>query len=138
MCEEEVIRNAMENRPIPKDAVLAGKMIPQNHRLTPQQKFERCKTCVIYNEHQRHKYKLTLPLCVLTFVLGYVGLHALLIASFTNTIDNINRVVHSATLTDVKFNAPPVFIECLMFVCAIMILTYLLKALEFAIFKLKI
>src|SRR5579862_7348680 len=79
MCEEEVIRNAMENKPIPKDALLASKMIPKNFRLTEQQKIERCKTCVIYNEHQRHKYKLMLPVMLLGFVLVYALLHGPLI-----------------------------------------------------------
>jgi hypothetical protein len=140
MCEEEVIRNAMENKPIPRDAVLAGNMIPKNHRLTPQQKFERCKTCVIYNEHQRHKYKLMLPVTVLSFVVGYVLLHNPLVATFGFTIERINRVIHNATLSGggSSFVAPTAFVECLMFVCALMLLTYALKVLEFVIFKLKI
>jgi hypothetical protein len=138
MCEEEVIRNAMENKPIPRDAVLAGNMIPKNFRLTPQQKFERCKTCVIYNEHQRHKYKLLLPIIILGYVGGYAALHGPLVNAFSGMVDHINSAVHSATLSKESFVAPPVFVECLMLVCALMLLTYTLKCLEFLIFKLKI
>jgi hypothetical protein len=140
MCEEEVIRNAMENKPIPKDAVLAANLIPKNHRLTPEQKFERCKTCVIYNEHQRHKYKLMLPIIVAAFVLVYAGLHGPLSQGFGAMIEHVNRVIHNATLTNSadKFIAPTAFVECLMFVCALMLLTYVLKGLEFVVFKLKL
>ena len=57
MCEEDVIRGAMEGRVISKDALVAATMIPRNNKLTIAQKKERCKTCVIYNEHQKHKYR---------------------------------------------------------------------------------
>src|SRR5205823_3893098 len=69
MCEEEVIRNAMENRTIPKDAVAAAKYIPVNNRITMAQKRERCRQCVIFNEHLKHQYRLFLPVTVAAFAL---------------------------------------------------------------------
>src|SRR5580704_6475073 len=74
MCEEEVIRGAMEGRVIPKDMLLAANMIPRNNKLTAGQKKERCKTCVIYNEHQKHKYKAS----TWGILGGAVGLYLLL------------------------------------------------------------
>ena len=61
MCEESVIRNAMSDVKISKDAIKAATMIPRNLTLTPQQKKQRCNSCIIYNEHQKHKYKLSVP-----------------------------------------------------------------------------
>lgn len=61
MCEEQVIRNAMQDVKISKDALLAAKAIPKNNTLTPQQKKARCNQCIIYNEHQKHKYRAMLP-----------------------------------------------------------------------------
>lgn len=72
MCEESVIRNAMEGKVIPADVVAAAKFIPQNHKLTAVQKFERCKQCIIYNEHQKHKYKMLLPVTALGVAAVYV------------------------------------------------------------------
>jgi hypothetical protein len=140
MCEEEVIRNAMENKPIPKDALLASKMIPRNHRLNEQQKVERCKNCVIYNEHQRHKYKLALPVTVGGFFLVYAGLHGMLIGSMKGVVDRMSDVINTATLTHATHgsDAPQVFVEVMLFVFMLVALTYCLKALEFVIFKLKI
>lgn len=70
MCEESVIRNAMEGKVIPKDMVAASKFIPYNTKLSPEMKFERCKQCTIYNEHQKHKYQLAVP----SIIVGVIGL----------------------------------------------------------------
>ncbi|MBC8066595.1 MAG: hypothetical protein H7Y17_17325, partial [Chlorobia bacterium] len=93
MCEESVIRNAMESKLIPKDAVAAAAMIPHNHKLTYNQKRERCKQCVIYNEHQKHKYKALLPSIVAGFALVYVLLHQPLLAGVGGVISSIDKVV---------------------------------------------
>jgi len=140
MCEEEVIRNAMENKPIPKDAVLAAKMIPRNHRLNEQQKVERCKNCVIYNEHQRHKYKLLLPITVTSFLLLYVAMHGMLVGMMLGFVTRAGAVINSATMTSVSKgqDAPTFFVEAMLFVFMLMALTYALKLLEFVVFKLKI
>ncbi|MBI3721069.1 MAG: hypothetical protein HY248_00825 [Fimbriimonas ginsengisoli] len=50
MCEEQVIRNAMEGKTIPKNVLAAAAFIPKNHKLTMAQKRNRCRQCVIYNE----------------------------------------------------------------------------------------
>ena len=38
-------------------------------QLSHRQKIERCKSCVIYNEHQREKYKILMPVAVLGSIL---------------------------------------------------------------------
>jgi hypothetical protein len=140
MCEESVIRNAMENKPIPKDALLAAKMIPRNNKLTEAQKKERCRNCVIYNEHQRHKYKLYMPSVVLTFLAIYALFHGPLIAAVNGLVSSVNRVVHRVALdtSGKPFQAPAFFTETLLAVFFIIGLTYAMKTLEYLIFRARV
>lgn len=139
MCEEAVIRGAMENKPIPKDALLAGKMIPRNNRLTDVQKKERCRNCVIYNEHQRHKYKASMPVTVGAFAITYLALHAPLIALIKSLVNSVNTVIHKASMTGPKsFEAPTFFNEMLLAVFFVIGLTYAMKTIEFLIFRTKL
>lgn len=144
MCEEEVIRHAMENRTIPKDAVAAAKMIPKNNRLTAAEKFDRCRHCVIYNEHQKHKYSLALPILVAGFVGFYAMFRGPLLAMTDSILGSIDQIVGQATFNRAQSivktmeKAPLPFNELLL-VCLLVIgLAYALKALEFVFFKLKI
>lgn len=139
MCEEEVIRNAMSAKVIPKDQVLAAAMIPRNSRLTSAQKSERCRNCVIYNEHQRHKYTISLPITIGSFVLAYALLRGSLLSATEGMVVHINQVVRGVSYNSVgQANIPSVFVEMLLVVFIIIALAYTLKILEFLIFKLKI
>ncbi len=138
MCEEQVIRNAMENKPIPKDALLAGRMIPQNHKLTLAQKQERCRNCVIYNEHQRHKYKLAVPAVVISFITVYGAGHGPLIVMTRGLMDGVNNAVNHATVGQLAMKTPDVFVEMILATFLIISLSYSMKILEYLIFKLKI
>jgi hypothetical protein len=141
MCEEEVIRNAMENKPIPKDMVLSTKYIPYNNKLTEGQKAERCRQCVIYNEHQKHKYKLALPLTIAIFALVYVLFRTPLLEATGSMIRNFDRVVGNLTL---RKDGPGltmktgVFEELLLACFMIVLFAYVMKILEFLVFKLKV
>lgn len=86
MCEETVIRNAMDNRAIPKDQLLAAKMIPYNRTLPMAAKIERCRNCVIYNEHQKQKYKLVLPIVLLMIVGSYILFRQPLLEGIDNLV----------------------------------------------------
>ncbi|AIE84290.1 hypothetical protein [Fimbriimonas ginsengisoli] len=142
MCEEAVIRNAMENKPIPKDALLAANMIPRNNKLTEPQKKERCRNCVIYNEHQRHKYKLSMPGVLVSFVLVYVLFHGPLIAAINGLVMAVNKGMRHLTLEagpgGKAFEAPAFFTETLLMVFFIIGLTYAMKTLEYLIFRAKL
>ncbi len=139
MCEEEVIKGAMENRAIPKDAVAAARYIPQNNKISLLQKMERCRQCVIYNEHQKHKYRLFLPIVIITFV----GLCALLWKPMMGAMNGIVKSAEAAfgkvALTG-TFNAsiPDVLQQIILASICLILLTYCLKLLEFFIFKLKV
>jgi hypothetical protein len=138
MCEEQVIRNAMENKPIPKDALLAAKMIPQNHKITLAAKQERCRNCVIYNEHQRHKYKLAVP-GVVIFFLAFYGLgRGPLLGMTRGMIEHVDHILQSATVGQAGIHTPDIFVEMLLITFLIVTLSYSMKLLEFLIFKLKV
>lgn len=139
MCEEQVIRNAMEGRPISKEALLNGSAIPKNNKLTVDQKRERCRNCIIYNEHQRHKYKLMMPVTLGALTVIYVIGHPILIPMTANTMRAINTVVSRGTLGGLKaLEPPPAFNEGLLFVFFLVLLTYAMKVIEYLIFKLKV
>jgi hypothetical protein len=142
MCEEEVIRNAMENKPIPKDQLMAAAYIPRNMKLSNDQKRERCKSCVIYNEHQKHKYKAWMPAILIGFALIYVLGHGILIQMVNGFIGALDKIIgkatfrgESATHSVTNFNT---FQELLLACMFVIMITYSLKVLEYMIFKLKV
>ncbi len=142
MCEEEIIMNAMQNKPVAKnDLVAASAMIPRNHKLTDAQKRTRCKSCVIYNEHLRHKYRVTVPAIIGTYILLYLLLRSPLSTEFTGLITSTGRLIGSFTMTGSghKVAAPPVWLpEILTAVIFVLALSYTLKIVEYLYFNLKI
>lgn len=143
MCEEQVIRDAMENKVIPKDMVAAAKFIPRNNKLTPQMKVERCKQCVIYNEHQKHKYKLAMPLILIACGGAYVLGREQMKAALGDAIQGANKAFGNLTLqNEAQRTADTVgltvfkelFMVCLMLVIA----AYMMKLVEFLFFKIKV
>lgn len=138
MCEEQVIRGAMENRPIPKDQVAAAAMIPRNRKLTDAQKKSRCKSCSIYNEHQRHKYRVSMPALLLAFAALYFVGRSTMVAAISRMLGQANEQVNSITTVQGKVQFPSYFIEVLVLGLLIVAISYAIRALEYALFKLKI
>lgn len=145
MCEEEVIRRAMERTTVSKDALAAAQYIPRNHRLSESAKAERCRSCVIYNERQKHKYRLILP-AVVALVLGVYALgRPALVAVTGSMVARVDEVVSTALLrqdaTGIAETARKSIIpldELLLGCFFILVFVYALKFVEFCIFKLKI
>lgn len=113
--------------------------------LTPAQKRERCRHCVIYNEHQRRKYSVLLPVVIggialLCFVgapvlrgylgLGLAGLETVMQRfSFSDTTSGISW----------KFGRPSPTVEWIFIGSfMLMLVSKALQTLEWAIFKLKV
>jgi hypothetical protein len=139
MCEEEVIRNAMENKPIPKDQLMAATYIPRNMKLSVEQKKERCRSCVIYNEHQKHKYKVAMPATLLGFAAVYGLFHAPLISIVSGFITMLDRIIGKVTLAQkTTLDQPTLFQELLLACFMIVLLAYAMKVLEYLFFKLKV
>lgn len=153
MCEESVIKNAMEGKVIATDIVAAAKFIPQNNKLTPNQKAERCRQCVIYNEHQKHKYKVTVP----AVSAAIVGLYLVLRPSMTRMINEsllgisstVDRATGSSTgatstlsadggrTTAIEGGVIP-YSEIIFVVLALVLFAYAIKMIEYFYFKLKV
>jgi hypothetical protein len=144
MCEEAVIRDAMAGKVIPKDEIAAAKFIPYNRTLNMEQKAERCRQCVIYNEHQKHKYKLWLPVAFGFFILVYAAFRGPLLDVMGHFLGALDSVMSRATFRDTnavsaRFTETSIpfkelFLVCLMFVA----FTYALKTIEYLIFKRKV
>jgi hypothetical protein len=153
MCEESVIRNAMEGKLIPSDLVAAAKYIPYNNKLTPNQKAERCKQCIIYNEHQKHKYQLLIPAALAIVVGAYVLLREPVGGAIKVALGQANGVITKITFTEdhpsgvaqritdtssTGVGGVIPYHEIIMVVLAFVAVAYAIKFVEFLIFKLKI
>jgi hypothetical protein len=146
MCEESVIQNAMEGKVIPSDIVAAAKYIPKNAKLTPAQKAERCRQCVIYNEHQKHKYQLALPLSALALVGLYILVHSPLHAAVQGMLEQADKMMvkddrlAGAGATDVtgitKGMIP--YAEIIMVAGFLILFAYTVRVLEYLFFKAKV
>ncbi|HET6644282.1 MAG TPA: hypothetical protein VFG65_02170 [Fimbriimonadales bacterium] len=144
MCEEEVIRGALEGKTIPRDAVAAAKYIPRNSRLSGEQKAERCRQCVIYNEHQRQKYRLAIPVALGFVALIYVAFYDPLLqwtnrlllgfdTAFSHFTFSTNPSDKLATIAQ-----PGILEQGILFLIMLFVLSQIMKAVEFGIFRLKI
>lgn len=149
MCEEIVIQNAMEGKVIPSDIVAAAKYIPKNSKLTPGQKAERCRQCVIYNEHQKHKYKAAMGFVAL----GTVGLFLILHEPLRNMVQewlvSADSAVGKATFktteggqdlsqaTSVTSGVVP-YAEIVLVAVFLILYAYLVRVLEHLFFRMKV
>lgn len=155
MCEEKVIRDAMSSKVVPKDALMAATYIPQNLQLPMAAKKERCRQCVIYNEHQKHKYKLALPVVTILFLTIYILGRGPSLAMGENLVLGVTKRYNQLTYQkeDTQSNDPSapkkapvphepmgtgVMKEIIVGAIFLMGYSYAIKGVEFAIFKLKI
>lgn len=144
MCEEKVIQNALVGATIPKDSLSASKMIPYNKELPMSVKIERCRQCVIYNERQRQKYKIAMPVVVLGCAVLYVLLRGPLTEFLSRWAVGADKFLGTATMNAHNSVDRADQMGILMFreilaVCLIlMLMAYLLKVAEFVFFKLKL
>lgn len=150
MCEESVIKTAMEGGSvIPKDLVSAAKFIPKNHTLSQAAKAERCRQCVIYNEHQKHKYKLLLPITLVSVGATYLAMRPVLADSIQGALRSIDNIYKTATITtnsDLNSAAQATSIdggsipynEIILFVLTLVLLAYTIKFVEYLIWKIKV
>jgi hypothetical protein len=139
MCEESVIRAAMDNKPVSKESLLSGAAIPRNTKLTDSAKRERCKTCVIYNEHQKHKYKLAMPLVIISYILIYFVFKNPIADMINNFLNRTGDTIKKVTVGAVKeVHTGDFFTQFLVGAVLVVMLAYTIKVVEYAIFKLKI
>ena len=113
----------------------------QKAHLTDKQKAERCRNCVIYNEHQEEKYKILVPLTLILTVVLMVLIASPLRGTVHTAFGSIDKVIEKIAFGPTKVNIakPGEFAEWL-FVGALglMACSKVLQLLEWFIFKLKI
>lgn len=119
--------------------------IPTNTSMPIAVKRERCRNCVIYNEHQRHKYQLIAPFVV-------VAIPALAFWKIETLLQTLRDLLHTADRVMAKLSFDPnasnvsiasatassdvanfIMIGCLV----IIVTTMALRSLEYFIFTLK-
>lgn len=124
---------------------------PQKSKLTPAQKRKRCRSCMLFLEHQRQKYQLMAPAVMLTVgVMMWQG-YPLIRFYFDRFISAAEYFVKqisfkTAAAAAAKTQVSPAVtgdgseVVFLLFVVwlSIVILSYALRGLEYFIFKLKI
>ena len=119
---------------------------PTKH-LNPAQKRERCRKCIIYNEHQRQKYK------ALVWV-ALIAVPALLFMNMTWLSGVVNGIIMTAarlsnqfTLSAGDHQAANALMDStnqstvtgiMVFCLGLVIVAQVLKAIEYCVFKLKI
>jgi hypothetical protein len=139
MCEESVIRAAIDNKPVSKEALMSGAAIPRNNKLSVSAKRERCKTCVIYNEHQKHKYRLAMPVVIIGYILFFALFRLPLTKLVESFLGGASKAVSTVTAGTVqKVDTGAWFTQFLVLALLITALAYTIKMVEYAIFKLKI
>ena len=112
--------------------------------LTASQKRERCRNCVIYNEHQREKYRVTMPATILAAI-AFCAMMNLPLRTFLGTcLKTVDSLVNQASFTGhdrplvIVGQVSDSVIWCLFAALALIVVTKALQTLEWAIFKAKI
>lgn len=121
--------------------------IPHNPNLPMSIKMERCRNCVIYNEHQRLKYQFFAPIAVLTVPALAVWKMDVIAQNLSSLMARLDRLLANLSLeresantgivssiTSTSTIAQYIVIGCLIIIATTMVL----RALEFLIFKWKI
>ncbi len=138
----EKARAAIKTRVGPR-----GVRIPTNPHLSDAAKRQRCRNCVIYNEHQRQKYSLLsgpVTLAVPALVAWNFSNLTALISGVVNEMELFVRRFsfngHPPNISEVtKSLAGNLFVETVIIVCmALILMTWAQRLLEFCCFKLKI
>jgi hypothetical protein len=156
MCSEEVLTMAARNRgeDLTQGQPSPGAWRPQHFtleslasRLTPQQKRERCMNCTIYLHHQEQKYRAALPVTIAAVALLATAMLPLFHRGFVLLAHATDRIAGSFTLRSPNASAldprlkdwtghlaEAYVAEWILFFCvAVVVLSYALLALEYAI-----
>jgi hypothetical protein len=139
---EEFPPKKVEAAPPPRRNV----KIPHNPNLSMRVKMERCRNCVIYNEHQRMKYQMFAPLTVLALpalaiwkidaIIG--GLNSILSAA-DNVMSRLSLAQGGAGGAATNLFAGAGAVQYIVIGCLVVIVTTMsLRSLEYIIFRMKI
>lgn len=152
-CEEDIVSNAMRKisgqhldmAPDPRFNFAHAPAAARKRELTPAQKRERCRNCVIYNEHQRQKYALLMPALIVGVLAAGIVFSPALREYLGLLLGALETLMGRFTFGDTsggfsfRFGRPSPMVEW-VFVGAlvVMALSKALQALEWAVFKIKV
>ena len=150
MCEESIVLQAMISpdwREKSADARRSLDMGGVRKQLSPEAKRERCRNCIIYNEHQRQKHKaLTIVVLFalpLLFVMNFAAIQVL-VAHFLAGLDAMTRrfsfTSDSTGIAALHNNNDAYGVIVWVFVVSfgVVLLSQVMKLIEYCCFKLKI
>jgi len=117
---------------------------PRKVELTAGQKRERCRNCVIYNEHQREKYRFLVPVTIVGTIIACIMLSTpiragigVALMSFDTLVNRLSFLPGSEKI--VHIGQPSETIEWVLLAAfALMVLAKVLQVVEWALFKIKI
>lgn len=112
--------------------------------LSPQQKAERCRNCIIYNEHQREKYGVLLPVTIVVTVALCAFLGILVRPHIGAAMDGLENAFNRFAFTGdpskvVKLTRPNETAQWAVVVAlSVMIVSKSLQVLEWLVFEKKV
>ncbi|MHB0913055.1 MAG: hypothetical protein ACYC2Y_06380 [Armatimonadota bacterium] len=151
-CDEDLILQTMRQGGTPRATGMDQKysaVAGSSRRLSGAQKRERCRQCFLYGEHQKQKYRLISPLVfpiVALVVWTQKGLLQAFLGTALTTIDKLAAQVsflpnHKDAVMDNIANSQAASgtVEWVFIVCiGLIMVTYMLRALEYLIFEMQI
>ena len=148
MCEERIVLQAMittDWKQQSQEAVKALDSRGPRKILTPEAKRERCRNCVIYNEHQRQKHKaLTIATLIgmPSILIWQFPLFQALIGSLLNVLDSMTKRFSfspdASGIAQLHNGAYSIIAWVFLAALGVILLSQALKVIEYFCFKLKI
>ena len=149
MCEERIVLQAMIAPDWKDQMTRANQAMTMGSGtrkvLSPEAKRERCRSCVIYNEHQRQKHKALTALTLIgvpALLIGNFAWLQHLVSQFLNVSDAAaRRFAFSANPAGIAFlhdGSYTLFAWVMVAVFAVVLLSQALKLVEYVCFTLKI
>ncbi len=152
-CDEDIVSNAAEKvKGVMLEMAPASEsnfasptnQAPRKAQLSNWQKAERCRNCIIYNEHQREKYRIFLPLTILGTIAAAVALSQPSFAVVKVLLGRLDGFIQHLSFSQ-NGGAPRNYIQLadwavwsIVISLAVMIVSKALQTLEWAIFVKKI
>lgn len=149
-CDEDMILRVMKRSSTSKlpgfEQRYTG-VAGRSKGLTPAEKRERCRHCFLYTEHQKQKYRMLSPL-VFPLAVGLVWMHLKpIMAVLGKALELTDKFAGAVSFAPGQVEQNPwaqavaashvaewMFIICI----GLILVSYLLQALEYAIFKLQV
>ena len=153
-CDEEIVSGAaskvkgvmLEMAPASETNFSTPASSSQSRKvhLSEAQKAERCRNCIIYNEHQREKYKVYMPIVILGTIALLAALNQPAFLLLKSVIGRADHMIQSLSFGPSN-GAPRKFVELadwavwsMVVALGVMLVSKVLQTLEWLIFVKKI